>query len=177
MSKRLKERKFIELRPRICEKRGRIGDAEADFIVSGKTGKGVLLIVVDRKSRAPFLEQILKISLKNVSQAFIRIKSRFKEMKTITLDNDLLFQHHKDLEKLLNAKIYFCHPYHSWEKGTVENVNKHIRKDIPKGNDISKYSKKFIKNLENKLQRRIMACLNHLTPLEVLTNSRQQKKR
>lgn len=175
--KKLMDRKFIDERPKIVEKRVRIGDAEADFIVSGKTGKGVILNVTDRKSRAPFLEQILNPTLDNVSLAFLKIKKRFPELKTITTDNDLLLQHHKELEKLLNVKIYFCHPYSSWEKGTVENINGVIRKDIPKGSDISKYSKRFIRKIENKLQRKFMDCLDHLTPLEVISKSRKRKQR
>ena len=174
---KLLDRKFINERPKIVGKRSRIGDAEADFIVSGKSGKGVILVVADRKSRAPFLEQILNPTLDNVSIAFLKIKKKFPEIKTITTDNDLLLQHHKKLEKLLNAAIYFCHPYSSWEKGTVENINGCIRKDIPKGSDISKYSKQFIKKIENKLQRKFMDCLNHLTPLEILTKSRNRKQR
>ena len=73
--------------------------------------------------------------------------------------------------------MYFCHPYHSWEKGTVENSNGYVRRDIPKGSDISKYSKHFIRKIEQKLQGRFMDCLNHLTPYEVLKNHRRQKKR
>lgn len=175
-SDKLKDRTFIDKRPQIIEKRRRIGDSESDFIVSGKSGKGVVLVVADRKSRAPFLEQILHPTLDNVSSAFVKIKKRFPELKTITTDNDVLLQHHKKLEELLNVKIYFCHPYHSWEKGTVENINKYIRCDIPKSSDISKYSKKFIQKVESKLQRRIIACLNHFTPLEVLSKSRKIKK-
>jgi len=176
-TKKLQDRKFIEKRPKIASKRGRIGDTEADFLVSGRTGKGVILNVVDRKSRAPFLEQIKKPTLNNVSFAFLKIKQRFPELKTITTDNDLLVGHHKKLEEILNVKIYFCHPYSSWEKGTVENINGHIRKDIPKGSDISKYSKKFISSIEEKLQKRFMECLGHLTPLEVILKSRKQKQR
>lgn len=176
VSKKLKDRKFIDERPKIADKRGRIGDAEADFIVSGKSGKGVILVVADRKSRVPFLEQILNPTLDNVSLAFLKVKKRFPELKTITTDNDLLLQRHKALERLLQVKIYFCHPYSSWEKGTVENINGYIRKDIPKGSDISKYSKRFIRSIEAKLQRKIMACLDHLTPLEVILKSRKQKK-
>ena len=175
VSEKLKDRAFIDKRPVFIGKRRRIGDAEADFIVSGKSGKGIILVVADRKSRAPFLEKITKVTIENVHLAFLKIKKRFPELRTITTDNDILFRHFKVLEKLLGVKIYFCHPYHSWEKGTVENINGHIRKDIPKGSDISKYSKEFIQTIEQKLQRKIMEVLNYLTPLEVLTKSRKQK--
>jgi IS30 family transposase len=177
VSEKLKDRVFIDQRPVSIGKRMKIGDAEADFIVSGKSGKGILLVVADRKCRAPFLEPIPDVTIENVEFAFLRIKQRFPELRTITTDNDILFQKFKALEKLLGVKIYFCHPYHSWEKGTVENINGHIRKEIPKSSDISKYSPEFIQSIEDKLQRKIMAVLNYQTPLEVLTKSRQQKKR
>ena len=127
-----------------------------------------MLNVTDRKSRCPFLEKILPVSISEVEQAFVRIKQRFPELKTVTTDNDILFQKHKELERLLNIKIYFCHPYHSWEKGTVENVNKYIRTDIPKGTNISKISRQFITSIETKLQDKIYKILNYRTPLEVL---------
>ena len=176
LSEKLQDRTFIDKRPLYINKRLRIGDAEADFIVSGKSGKGILLVVVDRKSRTPFLEKIIPVSIPEVEKAFLLIKSRFPELKTITMDNDILFQKHKELEKLLDIKIYFCHPYHSWEKGTVENVNKYIRRDIPKGSNISKCSKKFIQSIENKLQNKIYKVLNYHTPLEVLEMHRKRKK-
>ncbi len=174
--KKIEGRIFINKRPQFINLRKRIGDAEADFIVSGKSGKGVLLIVADRKSRVPFLEKVLPVAIKNVHVAFLKIEKRFPEIKTITTDNDILFQHFKELEKLINVKIYFCHPYHSWEKGSIENINGYIRKDIPKGSNISKYSKKFIRSIENKLQGRIMEILDYHTPLELILKYRKQKK-
>ena len=114
---KLQDHIFIDKRPKYIQKRRYVGDAEADFIVSGKTGKGIIL----------------------------------------------------------NVKIYFCDPYSSWQKGTVENSNKYARRDIPKSSDISKYSKQFIKRLEEKLNRRIMKCLNYQTPQEVLDKHRNTK--
>lgn len=175
--KQLKDRTFIDKRPNFINQRQRVGDAEADFLLSGKSGQGIILNVTDRKSRAPFLEQILAVTIANVHAAFQKIKKRFPELRTITTDNDLLLQNHKELEKLLGVKIYFCHPYHSWEKGTIENTNGYVRRAIPKSSDISKYSKRFIRSIENKLQRRFMDCLDHLTPYEIIANQRKQKKR
>lgn len=173
----LKDRTFIDKRPTYINMRTRVGDAEADFIVSGKQGHGILLTLADRKLRVSFIEQILEVSIKNVHTSFLRIKKRFPELKTFTTDNDILFRHHKELERLLHIKIYFCNPYHSWEKGTIENTNKHIRKDIPKGSDISKYSKRFIRSIEEKLNRRFMKVIGHESPAEALERYRQRKKR
>lgn len=169
----LPERTFIDHRPQHINDRQSIGDVEADFIVSGKQGKGILLVVVDRKSRASFLEKITVVSIDNVHKAFLAIQHRFLELTTITTDNDLLFRRYPELEKLLSVKIFFCHPYHSWEKGTVENTNGYIRRDIPKGSNISRYSKHFIRTIEDKLNNRFMKCLDYATPSEVLTKLKQ----
>lgn len=172
---KLKDRTFIDKRPKIIAQMKRIGDVEADFVVSGRSGKGILLTVIDKKSRKSYIEKIFPVTIKNTHKAFQKIKKRFPEMKTITTDNDLLFQHHKELAKLLKVKIYFCHPYHSWEKGAIENLNRLIRVDIPKGSDISKYSKYKIQKIEDKLSRRYYKCLNYLTPSEVLLKHRKRK--
>jgi len=169
---KLCDRIFIDKRP----KKVIIGDMEADFIVSGKSGKGVLLVVVCRKLRIAFLELVLDVSIDEVHKAFARIKKRFPEMRTLTLDNDILFKMHKTLEKLLDVKIYFCHPYHSWEKGGVENANMEIRKFIPKGSNLFKYDKEFIKAVEQHLNERFMKCLNYKTPEEKLSDYRKNKK-
>lgn len=174
-SEKLSNRTFIDKRPLYINARKRIGDAEADFIVSGKSGRGMLLVVADRKSRIPFLEKILLVCIPEIHRSLVKIKKRFPELKTLTMDNDILFKRHQKLEKILNIKIYFCHPYHSWEKGTVEKINKEIRKDIPKGSNISKYSRRFIRSIEEKLQDKIYEVLNYRTPLEVLDKHRKRK--
>ena len=173
----LADRTFIDKRPISIQKRRGVGHAEADFIVSGRTGKGIILTLADRKLRVSFLERILPVTIPNVERAFLRIKKRFPELKSITTDNDILFRHHKRLERLLGVKIYFCHPYRSWEKGTIENTNKYIRRDIPKGSDISRYSKRFIKNLEAKLNRRYMKVLDYRTPQEMIDRERKKRLR
>ena len=171
------DKRMIDKRPAYIKGKKRIGDAEGDFIVSGKAGTGYLFVCADRRSRAPFLERVLPVSIRTVDNAIARIKKRFPELKTLTFDNDLLFIHHKKMEKKFNIKIYFCHKHSPWEKGFVENRNKIIRRYIPKGSDLSQYTKKFIRKLEEKLQRQIMKCLDYLTPKEILEKYRKRKKK
>lgn len=169
-------RTLIGKRPKHINDRKKVGNAEFDFIVSGKSGTGIVLVVVDRKLRTSFVEPIYIVSIKNVHLAAQQIKERYPEWQTGTTDNDLLFARHKELEKELKIKIYFCNPYHSWEKGTVENTNGEIRKDLPKGSNISKYSLSFFKSIEKKLNDRFMKCLQYQTPFEVLEKHRKLKK-
>jgi IS30 family transposase len=173
LTAKLSERTFIDDRPVVINERSRVGDIEADFIVSGKDGSGILLTVADRKLRVGFIEKILPVTIPNVHRAFLRIQKRFPEMCSITTDNDILFRHHQELARLLGVPIYFCHPYHSWEKGTIENINGEIRKHIPKGNDISRYSRPFIRRVEQKINDRYLALLDYATPQEVLDSYRK----
>lgn len=172
-----KDRVFIDKRPASINDRLHVGHAEGDFIVSGKSGKGIILTVEDRKLRVTFLEQILVLTTKNVTRACQRVKRRYPEWKTMTTDNDLLFQHHKELGGKLRINIYFCFPGHMWEKPQVENANGYIRRYIPKSSDISRYSKRFIKSLELKMNRRFMKVLKFYTPQELLDIYRKRKKR
>lgn len=169
-------RTFIDKRPSSVNRRMRIGDAEFDFIVSGKGGKGILLVVVDRKLRVTFIEPIYIVTIKAVHATALKIKRRYAEWRTGTTDNDLLFARHRELEIELMIKIFFCHAYHSWEKGTVENTNGEIRKYFPKGSDVSLKTTSFFKDIEMKLNDRFMKCLKYRTPKEVLLLCRKQKE-
>lgn len=91
--------------------------------------------------------------------------------------NDVLLLEHKRLEKKLGIKIYFCDVHAPWQKPSIENLNKILRRDIPKSSDISKYSRKFIKRLEAKMNRKFMDCLNSLTPDEAYEREKKQKQR
>jgi IS30 family transposase len=174
---KLKDRTFIDKRPKIIVSRARLGDCEGDFIVSGRSGRGYLLVVVERKSRMCVIEKIEDVTIDNVHTAFLKIQKKFPYMKTLTLDNDILFRMHKTLEQLLDIPLYFCHPYHSWEKGSVENVNKYIRKYIAKGTNISHYSEEYISLVENKCNERYMECLGYATPLEELEKYEKRIKK
>ena len=174
---RIEGKRMIDQRPKKINDRSRVGDMEGDLIVSGRDGEGMLLIHTDRKLRYPLLEKLYPVSTRTLTNAVGRMKQRFPEMKTVTWDNDILLICHKELERKFGIKIYFCHPYKFWEKGGVENRNKLIRKYIPKGSDISRYSRDYIKKLEEKLQRRIMKCLNYRTPKEILEIHRKRKKK
>ena len=171
------DRVFIDQRPSKINLRREVGHAEVDFIVSGKSGKGILLVVVDRKLRVTCLEQILKPTVASVTQAMLKIRQRYPEWKSMTTDNDILFKNHLALAQELGITIYFCFPGHAWEKGSIENTNRWIRRYIPKSSDISRYSKRFIKNLEAKINRRIMKTLNYYRPEELLKQYRKRKQR
>ncbi|MBI5222590.1 MAG: IS30 family transposase [Candidatus Magasanikbacteria bacterium] len=168
-------RVFIDQRPKIVENKERFGDWEGDFIVSGKQGKGILVVLHERKARFTLIKRIIKPNMRSVYRYIFEITGGVI-MNTLTLDNDIIFRKHEELSRLLGAPVYFCHPYHSWEKGGVENTNKLIRQYITKGSDISRYSDEYIQTIQDKLNARPRKCLNYKTPFEVMIENQQFKK-
>lgn len=124
------DRKYIEKRP-VLEG---VGHYEMDFIVSRKS-TWVLLVIVDRMSKQAFVEKLANRKHTTINRALSRIFTG-KPLRSITTDNDIAFSGWKQLEILLGTQIYFCHPYHSWEKGLVENTNRWIREFVSKKRDI-----------------------------------------
>jgi IS30 family transposase len=93
------------------------------------------------------------------------------EVRTITSDNGKEFTMHESLAEKINCDWYFANPYHSWEKGSVENDIKCIRKYLPKGTDLTKISNNYVKIIEDKLNNTPRKILGYKTPNEVFFNN------
>jgi transposase, IS30 family len=147
------QRNFIDQRPF----RNESGHLEADFIVSSLS-LWCLLVVVDRHTRFTRIEKLPNRKQAVVLRAFERI-CRGMPVETITVDNDIAFGGWKQLEQTLKTKIYFCHPYHSWEKGLVENTNRWIRCFVRKKRDIGSVSEKELEEIQtflNTVPRKVL---------------------
>jgi len=161
-------RHMIDERPARVEKRKEFGHFELDFVESGRDGKGSLLVLVERMSRYPFLvytenrktEYINTLTTKTLADA---------PVLSVTTDNDISLQKHEELSAMLGADVFFCHPYTSSEKGTVENRNRQVRKPLPKGTDFSQVSRARIMAVEHWMRHRPMKVLGFKTPFEVWT--------
>lgn len=158
-------RKLISERPLVVEKREELGHWEGDFIESGKVGSGSALVLVERVSRYPILRYVSDRKTAAVNQ-LVAESLRDELVKSVTVDNDLSFQKHEQLSRLVGADIFFCAPYHSWEKGTVENRNKAVRRYLPKRCDLSREQHQLAE-IEAKLRSRPLKCLGWRTPQEV----------
>ena len=142
------DRKYIDERPETIG----IGHYEMDFIVS-KQSKWVLLVVVEMLTKHTIVRILPNRKHATVNRALSQIFSG-KTVHSITTDNDIAFSDWKAIEKLLNTKIYFCHPYHSWEKGLVENTNRWIRCFVGKRRDISTVTEKELLEIHSFLNDR-----------------------
>jgi IS30 family transposase len=137
------------------------GHYEGDFIVSSLS-KYSLLVVVDRYTKYSFVEILEDRKHATVMRAFSKIFQGVKVI-TLTLDNDISFSNWKQLELKFNTKVYFTYPYHSWEKGLVENTNRWIRVFIPKKTDIQTVTKIQLQEVLEFLNETPRQILNYKT--------------
>ncbi|MDP3763290.1 MAG: IS30 family transposase [bacterium] len=168
----LQDRVFIDNRPKSIGERRYFGDWEGDFIVSGRNGKGVLLVLYERKSKYFIMKRFMVQRIETIHQYILEVTGGVI-MNSLTLDNDIVFKKHKQLSEIIGKPIYFCHPYHSWEKGGVENTNKLIRRFVTKGSDISKYTEEYLRMVQDILNNKPRRCLKAKTPYEVMTENDQ----
>ena len=116
------DRVMIDKRPNIVEKKSRIGDLEIDTVI-GKNLVGVLVTVVDRKSKFAIIKNVPSKEARLVTQALIEMLQPIKAIThTITSDNGKEFAYHKEVAAALDADFYFANPYHSWERGLNEHM-------------------------------------------------------
>ena len=150
-------RKYIDERP-VTDGPGHF---EVDFIVS-KDSKWVLLVVVDRITKRTWVVKLPNRKRDTIRAALSRLFHGV-ELKSITTDNDIAFTCWRELETLLGTHIYFTHPYHSWEKGLVENTNRWIRCFVPKRRDIKSVTEEELQEIHSFLNDRPREVLGFRT--------------
>ncbi len=172
--------KTITERPEEANKCLEYGHWEMDCLKSGRGGRSCLLVMVERMTRETII-----LKLRSQTQAEVQRKlnqlersmgrKRFaRKFKSITVDNGSEFLGWEMLEKSClkaNTKrtaIYYCHPYSAWERGTNEQINGHIRRFIPKGSDISKYTNQQLKAIETWLNTYPRRILNGISAWEAV---------
>ena len=163
----IKDRVSIDERPEVVDERSRIGDWEADTVI-GRPGGAVLVTLAERKTRSSILALAPDKSAKAVKDAIIgALQPHAAHVHTITYDNGKEFSHHTEIANALDAKGYFAHPYHSWERGLNENMNGLIRQYLPKGQSFDNLTNEDIQRIMNKLNNRPRKCLGYKTPNQV----------
>ena len=164
----IKDRVGIEKRPKIVDQRSRFGDIEADLII-GKNHKQAILTLNDRASGVLKMEKIKSKESKVVARAINELLDDWiPYIHTITSDNGKEFAEHKLVSEELNIDFYFAQPYHSWERGSNENLNGLIRQYFPKNYDFNIIDEQKIKDIEKKINSRPRKRFNFDNPLSVM---------
>ena len=131
------------------------------------------MTLTDRKIRFEIIARLECKTSEEVIKKIKKIKSIIKNnlnniIKSISTDNGSEFSAWKEIQKILNTTVYFCHPYASFEKGTNEKHNGIIRYFIPKGKLIENYSNKDIEDIANWMNNYPRKIFGYKTPIEML---------
>lgn len=164
----------IEKRPQEIFKRQTFGHWEMDC-VCGNT-KPVLLVLSERLTRKEIIFKMENQKANSVVKCLNILERKFgksfrKIFKTITVDNGSEFADYVGMEKSSykgkRTSIFYCHPYCSSERGTNERLNREIRRLIPKGSNIAKYSPQEIQNVEDWVNNYPRQVLGYATSQEL----------
>lgn len=147
----------------------RIGDWEGDTVY-GSPGKGLLVTLVDRKSR---FVRIGLLKCRNAEETRSVIERLLQDLpvESISLDNGSEFAQFHEMEENLNTLVYFAEPHKPWQRGTNENTNDMIRFFFPKGFNFTTVTDEDVQAVEDLLNNRPRKCLGGRTPAEVFYES------
>ena len=165
----------IENRPAQINDRTEPGHHEMDLVVAARGGKKALLVLTERTTRFQHIILIKDKTQKSVISAINRLERRLglekfhTLFKSITCDNGIEFQNFEGIEKSVfsknkkRTKVYFAHPYSSYERGSNENANRLIRRFLPKGSTFDKLRQRDVQKLAhwmNKNPRKLFAGMS-----------------
>jgi len=168
---KIKDAVSIDNRPLVINQRMRIGDFEGDLII-GKGQKSAIATLVDRKSRYTLIVKVKNRKSNTVVNALSNaiLKLPVEKRKSMTYDNGTEMSEHKLFTKLTGMKVYFAHPYSSWERGTNENTNGLIRRYFPKKTDFNNITQQQLNDVQDLLNNRPRKVLGYKTPYQVFFN-------
>lgn len=166
-------RRFIEARPLAATQRTQTGHGETDSLIF--PDEQALNVLVDRLSRFTVLTRLEGKTARHTSHVLIERLSALPR-RSLTADNGSENADHASVSKQLHMPFFFCHPYHSWEMGTVENTNGLIRRYLPRQTDLSRVShtvpvscrEEDLDAIAAELNQRPRKCLGFRMPTEVL---------
>ena len=169
---KIKDAVSIDNRPLVINQRIRIGDFEGDLII-GKGQKSAIATLVDRKSRYTLIVKVKNRKSNTVVYALSNaiLKLPVEKRKSMTYDNGTEMAEHKLFTKLTGMKVYFAHPYSSWERGTNENTNGLIRRYFPKKTDFNYITQQQLNEVQYLLNNKPRKVLGYKTPKQVFFES------
>lgn len=164
----LAKKRRIDERPKVVERRGRIGDFEGDTML-GRDKRVRITTLVDRRSGYLIAYLLPKHNAELLTKLAVQRLKRLPKDKrrTLTLDNGTEFSDWERLEKQTGMTIYFAYPYHSWERGTNENTNGLLRQYFPKSMDFNLITPKELADVVKRLNDRPRKRLKFKSPRQL----------
>ncbi|MDZ7586192.1 MAG: IS30 family transposase [Patescibacteria group bacterium] len=157
-------------RPVEANNRQTIGHWETDNLGGKVSDQRTVSGTAERKSRYTHLallkDKTSVTKMRRVKSKLSKLPPQFRQ--TLTIDNGPENAKHQLLKATFQNGIYSCQPYHSWEKGTVENMFGRVRRFIPKGTSLDTVDRRTIRTIEHWLNHTPRKCLSYRTPYEIM---------
>ncbi|MEZ0122164.1 MAG: IS30 family transposase [Candidatus Reddybacter sp.] len=164
---RLADKRHITERPDSVETRRYKGHWEIDT-VHGRGSNHCIVTLLERKTGFVMIGKLPNKSTASLNKKTMRLIARDPmNFKSITADNGTEFHQYKKIEARCTAKFYFANPYHSWERGSNENVNGLIRQYLHKTESMAYLTQQQCNRIADKLNRRPRKRFNYKTPEEM----------
>lgn len=162
--------RMIDTRPAEVETRRTIGHWEGDLI-NGAAKTGNLVTAVERKTRFTLLGRTETKEAREVTPELCSmfLKVPLAARLGLTLDNGKEFAWHEELSRTTGLDVFFARPYHSWERGTNENINGLIRRLYPRQSSFAGIGETELERIERFLNDRPRKCLGWKTPREEMS--------
>lgn len=162
----------IENRPAEVATRNTFGHWEIDTVIGKKKEKNAVVLTLAERKTDFYITR--KIPAKSASAVNSEIKQLFsvfgenpeKIFRTLTSDRGLEFASLAEIENE-GTKVYFAHPYSSYERGINERHNRILRRFIPKGADINKITEEELERIEDLINGLPRKRLGYKTPEEL----------
>ena len=160
-------RRSIHERPQVVDRRQEFGHWEGDLL-QFRTQRGNLLTLVERITRltlaAPLRSKTAEATDRLLRDIFQRLPQLAR--RSISFDNGSEFARHQNLSQTLDMKTWFCDPHSPWQRGSIENANGVLRRDLPRKTDLADYSQQDIHDIVWAINTTPRKCLGFRTPAE-----------
>lgn len=165
----LLKKRWIDDRPDTINQRLFYGHWEGDT-VHGNKHSGYLVTLVERKSGyvlAGYIPRATKEAFRECAERLLAPLPRHLK-RSLTLDNGTEMADYEELEQRTGVCVYFAHPYHSWERGSNENLNGLLRQFFPKSRDLTSVTNQEVDLAVTLLNTRPRKRHGYKSPVELL---------
>jgi IS30 family transposase len=157
----------IHLRPTKAHLRSQCGHWEGD-LMHFRRQRDILLSLRERRSRLTLARRLLSNDADVAAQAIAAELGGLptRARRTITHDNGGEFARHEAVTFAIGLDAYFCDPHSPWQRGSIENANGRLRRDLPRKTTLGDYSDADIDDVIWNLNTTPRKCLGYRTPIE-----------
>ena len=157
----------IHQRPTKAHLRAEFGHWEGD-LMHFRRQRDILLTLQERRSRLTLARRLLSKQADVASDAIVAELGALpaRARRTITCDNGGEFALHTTVTAAIGLRAFFCDPHSPWQRGSIENSNGRLRRELPRKTSLPDYTDADIDDVIWNLNTTPRKCLGYKTPLE-----------